>query len=173
VAAGKTEADAFDAATQALGSPAKLKSEFEKLGAHNYVPALGWAAWIIFATSFFLPAYANGFGWQCAVFSATCLPSADLDFKWGMILMFLLTPANVVMLVSPFLMSKLSRRPLAFKWLRAANLTALALVWTYLILLLIDSGWKDLRIGCYLWAVSFLMFSLSLFRFRVRKRIYA
>jgi hypothetical protein len=176
VAAGKSEADAFAAATLRLGSPALLKTEFRKLGARNYIPSLGWAAWIIFATAFFLPAYAGGFGWQCAGLSATCVTWPEFTFSlsnWSTILLFLMTPANVVMAVSPFLVSKLSRRPLAFKWLRAANVTAFALVWTYFLLLFFHSERQDLRIGCYLWAASFLMFSLSLFRFRARKKSYA
>ena len=176
VTAGKSEAEAFAAATQALGSPPVLKAEFKKLGARNHRPSLGWAAWIIFVTAFFLPAYANGFGWQCAGLSATCLTWPDFSFSlnnWSTILLFLLTPANFVMLVSPFLVSKLSRRPLAFKWLRAANLTAFALVWTYFLLLLFHSERQDLRIGCYFWAASFLMFSLSLFRLPTRKQSYA
>ena len=173
-AAGKSEADAFAAATQALGSPAILKTEFEKLGARNYIPLLGWAAWMLFVASFFLPAYVDGYGWQCAALSATCITWPDFAAsKWTDILLFLLTPANVVMAASPFLVSKLARRPLAFKWLRAANVTAFALVWTYFLLLFFHTERGDLRIGCYLWAASFLMFSLSLFRFRTRKRIYA
>ena len=128
------------------------------------------------AIAFSLRATPDLFGWQCAAISATCLTWPDFTFSlnnWGTILMFLLTPANVVMAVSPFLVSKLSCRPLAFKWLRAANITAFALVWTYFLLLFFHSERQDLRIGCYLWAASFLMFSLSLFRFRTRKKSYA
>lgn len=179
VAEGKNESDAFAEAAQSLGSPAMLKTEFKKLGARNCVPSLGWAAWIIFVIAFFLPAVPGYFGWQCAAISATCVSWSEFNLKnWGVILLFLMTPANLVMLVSPFFVAKLSRRPLAFKWLRAANLTAFALVWTYLTLMITNSDqvWEsfhDLRLGCYLWAASFLMFSLSLFRFRARKKIYA
>jgi hypothetical protein len=176
VTAGESETGAFAAAIQHLGSPATLKNEFNKIRAAKYVPSLGWAAWIIFVTAFFLPAYTNGFGWQCAATSATCVTWPDFAFswdKWGTILFFLLTPANVVMAISPFLVTKLSRRSVAFNSLRAANLTAFALVWTYFYFMMNDSGAKDLRIGYYLWTASFLIFSLSLFRFPVRKKIYA
>ncbi len=173
---GESEVGAFMAAARRLGSPATLKIEFKKLDANNYVPSFAWAAWTIFVIAFFVPAYSGGFGWQCAGLSATCLTWPDFTFawkNWTTILLFLLTPANVVMVVSPFLMSKLARRPLAFKWLRAANLTAFALVWTYFILLLTEGAREDLRIGCYLWAASFLLFSFSLFRFHAPKKAYA
>lgn len=175
VAAGRSEADAFAAAAQVLGSPAVLKAEFKKLANARCIPSLGWAAWTIFLIAFFLRATPDYFGWQCAAISATCLTWSGVDFTWGTILLFLMTPANIVMLVSPFLVSKLSRRPLAFNWLRGANLTAFALVWTYIILLITDTAgsWRDLGIGCYLWAASFLVYSFSLFRFRARKKIYA
>lgn len=170
----KSEPDAFRLAVERLGPSAHLKIEFRKLGARNWTPPLAWAAWMLFVISFFLPAYTDGAGWRCAGVSLSAWSWSELArANWFVINLALLTPANLLMIVSPFLLSRLSRRPRALKWLRGAHFTALALVWAFVGAWVAFSDRSDLRIGCYLWALSFLLFFLSLFKQRAPKRHYA
>jgi hypothetical protein len=173
VAAGNSESDAFIAAAERLGGAATLKTEFRKLGVSNYHPSLAWAAWTLFVISFFLPAYHDGFGWDCAWLSATCWTWRDFSMELSTMLLLLMTPANVVMALSPFLLRRFSCRRTALNWIRGLNLAALVLVWWYVTLLLTHEERRELRIGCYLWASSYLLFAISLFRLPERKKSYA
>src|SRR5476651_1510317 len=57
---GLNEAKAFDVSVQKIGQAEPLKVEFKKIDVENWNRRLAWAAWILFAVSFFLPAYADG-----------------------------------------------------------------------------------------------------------------
>ena len=125
-------------------------------------------AWTTFAASFFLPSYADGYGWKCAGLSATAVTWPDFWGNWRNIHLACLTPANVFMLLSPFLLLRFSHSPLFLKWWRGLSLLALGLVWSYILpLFFIDR--TDLRFGCYVWTMSFLLLALAGFKLHIRK----
>jgi hypothetical protein len=171
MAAGEPGPEAFVSAVQRLGPPANLKTEFNKLRIMRYNLPLAWIAWALFVVSFFLPAYEDDYGWQCADLSATSFPC--FQSWWSSIHFLLLTPANVVMVVAPFLLAKFPRRPVVLNVLRACSLVALALVWSFIALLVAEGARSELKMGCYVWVASFLLSSLSLFRLTVRKERHA
>ena len=171
---GLDEQQAFEAATALMGQPGTLKLEFENAQAETWPRPLAWTAWILFVISFFLPAYAEGYGWQCAGLSATAVSWAETKSgDWLDIHFALLTLANLLMLTSPFLLWQFSQKTHFLKWLRIANFSALALVWSFLARPIISGEAKDLKIGCYVWAVSFLVLFLSTFQRRVERERHA
>ena len=106
-------------------------------------------------------------GWQCAAESARGLFTPDKWSEWwGNLHLDSLTLANVLMAASPFLLPRLSKSARSLKWLRFANFAALILVWSFLLIGIADSGAKDLMVGCYVWASSFLLLSLSALKIR-------
>jgi hypothetical protein len=167
---GLNEAKAFDVSVQKIGQAEPLKVEFKKIDVENWNRRLAWAAWILFAVSFFLPAYADGRGWKCAGLSATAVSWSDFSLRnWFDVHLASLTLANLLMFVSPFLLPRLSRTSNSSKWLRLSTFAALVLVWSFL-LLLIHGGGTDLKIGCYVWAASFLLLFLSTLKSRNHKK---
>src|SRR3954470_1290776 len=60
-------------------------------------------AWAAFLISFFLPSYAEGRGYQCAALHSFFWSGA-MEGNWGSIHYLLLTLANLLMLISPFLL---------------------------------------------------------------------
>jgi hypothetical protein len=158
VKAGGNVRQAFELATLQLGPPAALKNEFRRAGSNDWHHPLAWAAWAMFALSFGLPA-CGFWGWQCAALSATAVfwPETQRG-EWQAIHIALLTLANLLMLASPFWLSRDSANPRALKWLRGSSFAALALVWSWVIEVLIrDVGaWTGLQVGGYLWATSFI-----------------
>ncbi len=173
IKSGLDEQRAFDSAAHEIGEAGALKNEFQKVRAGNWHHPLAWAAWGTFAISFFLPAcnpYSNlhfMWGWQCAYMSATAVfwpETAQGD--WGAIHLALLTLANLLMLASPFWLGRFSQQVNSLTWLRYLGFVALALVWSYLLLMhmpVYRAGGATMRVGCYLWALSFLLLVLSTF----------
>jgi len=170
--AGSNEQQAFETATASIGQTKLLKMEFKKIDAENWNRPLAWIAWALFAVSFFLPALGdNAPGWKCAGISATAVSwSGFWHSNWGTIHLASLTLANLVMITSPLLLVRLSRTVNFLKWLRFSHLAALVLVWSYVLLLLVFmQNRRDLKIGCYIWAVSFLLLFLSTLKPRNHK----
>ena len=168
---GAPKEKAFALAIARIGSPRMLKAEFSKVDAENWNRPLAFAAWMIFMISFFLPSYCYETGWdlkqlwgyQCATLQGFFW-SKVMWGDWISIHYELLTLANLVMLASPFCF--LWRRGISLKSCRCASLAALVLVWSFLLLLLLQEGGHNLRVGCYVWASSFLMLHLSTIRKR-------
>lgn len=155
---------AFDFAVSQIGGAKPIKLEFMKL--ENWNRPLAWSAWILYVTSFFLPAYGSGGGWQCAWLSADYLVSRDFwhgSFGSGDYHLALLTLANVFMIVSPFLLVGFRQKVTFRKWFGVSALLALALVWSFILRLLMDPARSGVRFGCFVWGFSFLPLCLSIF----------
>jgi hypothetical protein len=124
----------------------------------NY--SLAVIAWAAFGISFFLPSYAEGRGYQCAVMHSVFW-SGVMQGNWGSIHYLLLTLPNLLMLASPVLLLRFGGYARCLIWLRYSTFSASILVWSFLILLLADQAGGDLRVGAYVWATSFVLLWLS------------
>ena len=177
IKSGQNEQQAFEIAVQIIGNANMLKNEFKKIGAENWNRPLAWSAWILFAVSFFLPAYDRDIrGWQCAWVSLGGFFSSDFwhDISRGNLMnpdfhLALLSLANLLMIISPFLLPRFSQNLRFVKFWRIFSFLALVLVWSFIFRLIMNDGIKVLKIGCYLWTVSFLPFFLSTLKLRSRK----
>ena len=165
---GMGKRQAFEAAAQQIGEAKQIKMEFRKTGAENWNSPLTWTTWGLFAVSFFLPACRDLWGWQCAVLSATSVSLPNFFTNLGSIYFASLTLANLLMMASPFLLWHFSRKTGSPKWLSCSSLMAMALVWSYVLLAATHGSAKDLKIGCYIWAFSFLPLCLSTFKIHGR-----
>jgi hypothetical protein len=170
---GLSEQNAFNSTVQKIGQAGPLKIEFKKIDAGDWNRPLAWAAWILFAISFVLPAYANELGWQCAGLSVMAFSwPAFWHGKWGIIHLTLLTLANLLMIVSPLLLLRFSQNARFMKWMCRLNFAASILVWSFLLLLITHEDGKELKFGCYVWGSSFLSLWLSTFQRRSKKEQY-
>jgi hypothetical protein len=170
IKSGLSEQEAFNSAVQKIGQAKPIKIEFKKIDIENWNRPLAWAGWVSFVLSFFLPSFGDGLGWRCAGLSATALSWPDFSFRnWFDIHLVSLTLANLLMIASPFLLLRFSRTANSLRWLRLSIFTALTLVWSFLLLLITHEDGKDLKVGCYVWAVSFLLLFLSTLKSRSHK----
>jgi len=169
IQSGLAPAPAFEQAVSRLGQAKPLKTEFTKIDRGNWNRPLAWTAWTMFTVSFFLPSYADGWGWQCAGLAATAVNWPDFWHNWTTIHLASLTLANLLMLVSPFLLFRYSGNPRFMKWWRGLSLLSLALVWSFILLLITHADRIDLRFGCYVWSLSFLLLTLAGFKLRYHK----
>jgi Ca2+/H+ antiporter len=161
------EQKAFEISVQQIGQAKPLKTEFKKIDAENWNRPLALAAWISFVVSFFLPAYGDGQGWRCAGLSATVVSWPEFwHGNWPTIHLASLTLANLLMVASPFLLPQFSQNKHLLKWLRFSTFAALVLVWSYVLLIIACGSEKDLKVGCYVWAASFLLLCLSTMKVR-------
>jgi hypothetical protein len=160
---------AFEMAAEQFGPARPLKTEFKKIDAENWNRPLAWSAWTLFLVSFFLPALGDGFGWQCAGLSATAVSWPEFGHNWTTIHLASLTLANLLMIVSPFWLARFSHNPHSIKWLRLLSLAAVVLVWSFLLLLITHADRAELKIGCYVWGLSFFPLWLSTLRIWSRK----
>jgi hypothetical protein len=168
-----SEQRAFEISVQTIGQAKLLKIEFKKIDAQYWNRPLTWTAWILFAVSFFLPAHQDaGMGWECAYMSAHGFIEPEFwHGKDGVDqLLTLLTLANLLMICSPFLLVRFAQKTAFRKWFGILTLVALVLVWSYIALWLLNSGRSELRIGCYVWGSSFLLFYLSILKAHNPKR---
>jgi hypothetical protein len=117
-------------------------------------------AWAIFIVSFFLPAFDQMPGWKAALLPPLFWPQA-IQGNLLAIHYLLLTFANLLMIVSPFFIAWGARDGRFVKWLRGLSLGATVLVWLFLVRLIAAHNGADLRIGCYLWAASFVLLFLA------------
>ncbi|HET7624616.1 MAG TPA: hypothetical protein VFM25_05065, partial [Verrucomicrobiae bacterium] len=135
----------------------------KKIDVENWNRPLVWTAWVLFVISFFLPSFGTGggwlWGWQCAWVSLTAWGGTGLDYSVNTHLA-LLTLANLLMIASRFLLPHLSRNTHSRTWLRFFCWSASLLVWSFIIRSFAGGG-KDLEIGCYVWAISFLLLALA------------
>ena len=162
VQSGMSGQRAFTFAAGEIGAAKQIKTEFMKLKNWNH-PVI-WIAWGLFVVSFFLPACNETWGWQCAWLSAS-VPSWDWkNFSqgdWGDIYLASLTLANLLTVASPLLLS--FSKFCSLKLLRWLFFGAWILVWSYIFEMIIHGSGSQLKIGCYLWILSFLMLWLSTF----------
>ncbi len=162
---GAPEQQAFALAMAQIGEPATLKTEFRKVDTESWNRPLAIAAWITFSISIFLPSFGNPFdiqllGYQCAIAQTYFWPQA-VGGNWISIHYELLTLANGLMLVSPFCLAGMPGILLSLKAFRYTTLAALILVWSFVLLVLLNEGGHNLKAGCYVWAFSFLLLHLS------------
>jgi hypothetical protein len=160
---GMGEQQAFEIAALQIGEAVGIKSEFGKIDADRVSRPLAWVAWGSFVISFFLPACNQLWGWQCAGLSATAI-------SWSVSLASM-TLANLFMVASFFLSLRFSQTKRAMQWLRLSSLAALILVWSYVLGLIATGGESSLKIGCYVWGLSFLLLFLSVFKVLGRKKL--
>jgi hypothetical protein len=165
------EQRAFETAVQQIGDASAIKMEFKKIDAESWSHPLAWAAWVLFVVSFFLPAYEDARGWQCAWFSLSAWSGKLFADSSANVHLALQTLANVLMIASPILLARLSRNPRVLKRLRFSSFVALILVWSFVFRCFSDGGWQELRIGCYIWASSFLLLCLSTLKIPDRKTL--
>jgi hypothetical protein len=124
-------------------------------------------AWILFFISLFLPAVtiATGdkmFGWNCA---ATCAwMVTDLN-GWGEIYYFIFTIPNLLMFFSPLMIYRLKRRGRKIGWLNGVALFCALYVLAFGFIHWF-SGDFNLKIGYYLWLISFWLLFLGFFWMR-------
>jgi hypothetical protein len=118
--------------------------------------ALALAAWTAFGVCFFLPSYGDNLGYQCAAMQGFFWGGA-MQGNWTSIHYLLLTLPNLLMLTSPFLMLRFGGYARGLSWLRYSAFASSILVWSFLILLLVSNDGKDLRVGAYVWASSFVV----------------
>jgi hypothetical protein len=165
------KATAFEIAGRKIGDGRQLQNEFTKIEMKNWNHRLVWAAWILFVIAFFLPSYA-GFtsglsGWDCAKGSFGAfldLLSGNLHEFNGDVHLALQTLPNLLLAVAPGWLWIFPRNARAMKFLRWSSVAAFILVWSFVARLLASSGDRhNLEIGCFVWAVSFLLFSVSAF----------
>jgi hypothetical protein len=159
---GADEQQVFEIAAAEIGQAKSLKMEFRKVDAENWNRPLAWVAWVMFVVSFFLPALMDGYGWQCAGLAVSAITWPDTrQGNWMDIHLASLTLTNLLMIASPFLLMRFSSNLCFMKWWRGLNFSAVILVWSFIVLLLLNADGKDLKIGCYIWATSFLLLCLS------------
>jgi len=170
IKSGTDEQQAFEMAAAQIVQTKLLEMEFKKIDLKNWNRPLAWNAWILFAVSFFLPAFHDLHGWRCAGLSATAISWQDF---WrgnvGTIYLTSLTLANLVMIASAFLLPRFSQNSRFIKYWRGFSFLALALVWSYVFLLFTHNDRKDMKIGCYVWTASFLLLFLSTLKLPSRK----
>ena len=167
VKSGLDEQKAFQISIQEMGEVKFIKLEFKKIETENWNRPLARAAWALFVISFFLPAYGSGRGWQCAWLSADSFISRDFwhgneGFLSGDYHLALLTLANVLMIGSPFLLVYFSQKAAFRKWFGFSSFVASALVWSFIVRLLMDPAGNDVRFGCFIWGFAFLPLCLSM-----------
>lgn len=151
---GLNDEEAFMQARQQIGQPKQLGEEYMKSNPSQWNRPIAFAAWAMFVISFFLPSYANGYGYVCAILQTQFWPQALNGESWA-IHYELLTLANVLMLVSPWLLFRFCGTASRMKWLRWLTLTATILVWSFVVRFIADGGGAELKVGCYVWSLSF------------------
>jgi hypothetical protein len=158
---GADERTAYRAASEQIGEPAAVKKEFEKVQPGSWNRPIAITAWSLFVGSFFLPSYAEGWGWQCAGLSATAVSWPEFrSGQWFTIWFASLTLANVLMLASPWVLLRLSKHPAIMRVFRYASMAAALLVGSWVVMF----GWNDridLKVGCFVWAASFLLLAIA------------
>jgi hypothetical protein len=157
---GLSRQEAFQFVVQEIGDMKQIKAEFMKL--ENWNRPLAWIAWSLFVVSFFLTAVNDTMGWQCAWLSASVVSWDWHDLSHGhlgQLSLASLTLANLLMMASPFLVAYSKNGSL--KWPRWLFFSAGIWVWLYIVGLMAQGAFHQLKIGCYAWGLSFLFLWLS------------
>lgn len=159
---GLSEMESFQLARQRVGRPQQLGKEFKK--AMNTTSPVGraltFAAWALFVISFFLPSYTTMAGWQCALLQGIFWEGTTQGNFLSIHYQFL-TLANAVMLLSPLLLAKFARTIHQVQWLHHATLGAAILVWAFVMELLFHQDTNGLKMGCFVWSISFTLLYLA------------
>jgi hypothetical protein len=159
---GADEPTAYRAAAAQIGEPAAVKMEFEKVQPGSWNRPMVIMAWSLFAVSFILPSYAEGWGWQCAGLSATAIFWPEFrSGQWQAIWFASLTLANLLMLASPWMLLRLSKRPANMTVFRYASVAAALLVSSWVVTFFFGSDKNELKVGCFVWAASFLLLAVA------------
>jgi hypothetical protein len=160
---GVREQHAFEFSLSQLGQAGPLKMEFQKIREDSWNPSLAHVAWILFATSLFLPSLNGYWGWQCAVGAADAIFRPDLwQMPWRAALWLLVNLANLLMLASPFLFLRFFKGARSAIWLRLPTLMAMASVWCFCSLGLVHASDRKLtQPGFFVWMASFALLFLS------------
>jgi hypothetical protein len=171
---GLGELEAFQMAIQRVGQPKQIGIEFKKAMKTNSQWYLTFTAWALYLVSFFLPSYDTLYGWKCALMQGVFWPGTLQGDFLSIHYQFLLL-ANLIMLASPFLFTKLSKTARQVQWLHHLTLGASILVWAFVAQLLARQDITGVRVGCLVWAISFAMlyFAALLQLTATRKEIVA
>ena len=165
--AGADFQSAIDSSVDRIGPATAIKSEFRKVAMKTLNLPLVYFTWAIYVISYFVPAFMEGWGWQCAILQKTFWDGA-MRGEWGAINYELLTLCNVLMLASPLFLFLGG----SMKWFRILTLAAVILVWVFLGMLLHDSA-KEIKVGAYMWGASFILLHLSSYKLPSCKPVYA
>lgn len=167
---GLSEFESFQMARQRMGQPKQLGAEFNKAmkTKSSWSRILMFGAWTVFIISFFLPALNGTRGFICALMQPTFWQGALQGNSFSIHYEFL-TLANLLMLASPLLFTRFFRQGWFLRWGHFTVLAATILVWAFVLRLLAnpDVSAKKVEIGCFLWALSFVLLYASAF-FRLR-----
>jgi hypothetical protein len=159
---GADEPTAYRFAAAQIGEPAAVKKEFEKVQPGGWNRPIAIMGWSLFAVSFILPSCGKGLGWQCAGISATAVSWSEFRTgEWQAIWFASLTLANGLMLVSPWVLFRLSKRPIIMRSFRYAAVAAALLVDVWVLAIICGSDGYDLKVGCFVWAASFLLLAIA------------
>jgi len=159
---GLSYQESFRLARRRVGELRQVDGEFGKM----MNPILRWmnpltvAAWAMFVVSFFLPAYKTIHGWRCALLQIFFWP-ATTQGNGEALHYQLLTAANLLMLFSPLLLRQCSQDVRRLKWLHHVILVTVALVWAFLLQLVLRDQGAGVRIGCYIWSCSFVLLYMA------------
>ncbi|MGH7939900.1 MAG: hypothetical protein ACREFR_02360 [Limisphaerales bacterium] len=120
---------------------------------HWPLAVIGWASFVV---SFFVPAFDQMAGWKAAVLQQSFWQPASHGNVLAAHYM-LLALANLAMLVSPYFIIRGTRDGAWVRWLRGVSLAAAVLVWLFPVEMMRIGMARDLRVGFYLWAASFVL----------------
>jgi len=160
---GLNDEESFRLACTRVGELPQLGNEFKKVmhAGSNWNRPLPQAAWALFIVSFMLPAYDDLRGWQYAMLQQWFWPQESRDL-WVCLHYQSLTLANLLMLVSPFLLLRFQQSVRLLRWLRLGLFVAAVLVWAFILELLFQNNGNLLKIGSFVWASSFALLYLSM-----------
>ena len=135
----------------------------KRIGLANIILFVGWA---IYITSFFMPAFDRPnqiHGWAAALYSLLIIGfSPGGHFQPLQIYYFSLSLCNILMLLSPFIFFRTKKKKL-YQWYRISMSVATLLVGSWFFFWFWYGEADALLIGYYLWFLSFLLVTVSLF----------
>ena len=160
---GLSDEESFRLARQRVGRPQQLNTEFKKAmkpSAPVWNRPLLITAWAMYIVSFFLPAYAEMYGWKCAImqnlFWAKAVQGDLISIHYELLLL-----ANLLMLASPFLLGQFCRNIRQLQWLHNLTLAAVILVWAFVLQLVTHQDGAALKAGCFVWSLSFALLYIA------------
>lgn len=169
---GLSELESFQMAIRRVGRPKQIGIEFKKAMKTNsrWNRPLTFTAWALYLVSFFLPSYTTMHGWQCALMQGAfwhgTLQGDFLSIHYQVLVL-----ANLLMLASPFLFTKLSKTAQQVQWLHHLTLGASILVWAFVAQLLARQDLTGIKVGCLVWAISFtVLYFAALLQLTARRK---
>jgi uncharacterized membrane protein len=134
---------------------------------------IGWAIFII---SFFVPAVkADEYdelvpGWLAALFSLAFIENSFDGGDPGLVYFFSFTLCNILMLMSPIILF-LTKKKKFFQWYRISMVSATLLVCSWFFYWFWPGAAGDLLIGYYMWFLSFILVTISLFMRKPQNKV--